>query len=74
MRIRLEKATMRQAPALAALRLAVAEDLTSRFGKGAWSSAGTVKSVLYAMRTSSVFVATRGLWEVVRCGGQGVSA
>ena len=57
MHIRLQKATIRQAPALHALRLAVAEDLTSRFGKGAWSTAGTVKGVLYAMRTSSVFVA-----------------
>jgi ribosomal protein S18 acetylase RimI-like enzyme len=48
---------MKHAPALAALRAAVAEHLTSRHGNGPWSSPGTVKGVLYAMRNSSVYVA-----------------
>jgi GNAT superfamily N-acetyltransferase len=45
------------AAALAALHTAVAEHLTSLHGKGAWSTKTSEKGVLYAMRTSQVFVA-----------------
>lgn len=45
---------------LAALHTAVADDLNSRYGKGAWSSRTSEKGVLYAMRHSRVFVATDG--------------
>jgi hypothetical protein len=47
MRLKLQPATTDQAAAIVALRLAVAEDLTARHGKGPWSSAGTEKGVLF---------------------------
>ena len=56
MTIKLEMARTEDAPAIASLRIAVAEALTSRYGKGPWSSAGTEKGVLFAMRNSSVYV------------------
>ena len=59
MRLKLQPATPDQAAAIAALRLAVAEDLTARFGKGPWSSAGTEKGVLFDMRNAAVYVAVR---------------
>jgi ribosomal protein S18 acetylase RimI-like enzyme len=40
-----------------ALRSAVAQDLTNRFGRGHWSSAGTEKGVLSGMKTSRACVA-----------------
>lgn len=52
--------TADDASALAALHTAVAEDLTSRYGRGTWSSKTSEKGVLYAMRTSRVFVAREG--------------
>ncbi len=57
LRVALAPATPDDAPAIAALRAAVARDLTARFGKGHWSSEGSEKGVLYGMRTSRVFVA-----------------
>jgi GNAT superfamily N-acetyltransferase len=59
MRIKLRAATPDQAAAIAALRLAVAENLTVRHGKGPWSSAGTEKGVLFDMRNAAVYIATR---------------
>ena len=59
MRIKLRAATTDQAAAIAALRLAVAENLTARHGKGPWSSAGTEKGVLFDMRNAAVYVAMR---------------
>ena len=59
MRLKLQLATPDHAAAIAALRLAVAEDLTARHGKGPWTSAGTDKGVLFAMRNAAVYVATR---------------
>lgn len=50
-------ATPDDAAAMAELRAEVAADLTSRFGKGHWSSPGTVKGVLHDMKTGTVFVA-----------------
>ena len=46
--------------ALAALHTAVAEHLTSVHGRGPWSTKTSEKGVLYAMRTSRVFVARQG--------------
>lgn len=60
MSLRLHPAVPEEAPALAALHAAVAEDLTRRYGKGHWSSAPTEKAVLRGMRTSKVFVARDG--------------
>jgi GNAT superfamily N-acetyltransferase len=57
MRFRLQQATLDDATALAALHNAVAEHLTSLHGRGTWSGKCTEKGVLYAMRTSRVFVA-----------------
>src|SRR5665213_1386090 len=59
MRIKLQIATNDQAAAIAALRMAVAQKLTSRHGQGPWSSVGTEKGVLFDMRNSAVYVATR---------------
>lgn len=48
------------APILAALHTAAAEDLTRRYGQGPWSMKTSEKGVLQAMRTSQVFVARQG--------------
>lgn len=45
------------AEAIAALHAAVATDLTARFGKGHWSSSGTAKGVLFAMKRANVYIA-----------------
>ena len=50
-------ATADDARALAALHTAVAEHLTSRYGRGPWSTKTSDKGVLLALRTSQVVVA-----------------
>jgi ribosomal protein S18 acetylase RimI-like enzyme len=60
MKATLERAISSDAESIAALRVAVVERLTSDFGVGPWSSPGTVKGVLYAMRHSHVFIVRRG--------------
>ena len=62
---RLTLAVPEDAPALAALHTAVAEDLTRRYGKGHWSSPVSEKSVLHGMRTSKVFVAQDGSGSII---------
>ena len=57
MNITLSDATASDAPALAALRTAVAAHLTHDFGRGHWSSAVTETGVLHSLRHSRVFVA-----------------
>jgi len=57
MRFKLQLATNDDAAALASLHNAVADRLTSLHGRGPWSGQCTEKGVLYAMRTSRVFVA-----------------
>lgn len=52
-------ATPADAPAITALRTAVAEHLTREHGQGHWSSCVTERSVLHALRTSRVFVMRR---------------
>ncbi|HSZ15689.1 MAG TPA: hypothetical protein VK764_01225 [Terracidiphilus sp.] len=47
------------APALAALHTAVANDLTPRYGAGTWSPAPAEKGVLFGLRHSRVVVARR---------------
>jgi GNAT superfamily N-acetyltransferase len=59
MHIKLHPAMPDQAVEIAALRLAVAENLTVLHGKGPWSSAGTEKGVLFDMRNAAVYVAMR---------------
>jgi GNAT superfamily N-acetyltransferase len=59
MRLRLQLATVEQAPEISALRLAVAARLTEKFGPGPWSRTSTVKGVLYDLRHSVLYVAMR---------------
>lgn len=49
-------ATAADAEAIAALRNLVADDLTSRHGRGRWSRQCTPKGVLYELRISKVYV------------------
>jgi len=56
-RFRMCLATLDDAPVLAALHSAVAEDLTGRHGPGPWSTKTTERGILNAMRTSRVYVA-----------------
>jgi len=60
MRVHLQPATIADAAPLAALHTAIADHLTGLHGRGPWSSRSSEKGVLYAMRTSQVFVAWRG--------------
>jgi GNAT superfamily N-acetyltransferase len=59
-RFRFDLSTADDAAVLAALHNAVAENLTQRYGPGAWSSKTSEKGILFAMRTSRVFVAREG--------------
>ena len=52
----LRQATDADAAAIAALHNAVADDLTSRFGKGHWSYQASERGVLYDVRISTVLV------------------
>jgi GNAT superfamily N-acetyltransferase len=51
-------ASQADVPAVAALRAAVADDLTRRHGRGHWSSVATERGVLRDVRTSRVLLAT----------------
>jgi GNAT superfamily N-acetyltransferase len=53
-------ATAGDAPALAELHTAVADHLTLQHGRSHWSSNTSEKGVLYALRTSRIFVAREG--------------
>jgi GNAT superfamily N-acetyltransferase len=57
MRLKLDAASAADAPAIAALRNAAADDLTLRHGRGPWSGHCTAKGVLHDLRTSALFVA-----------------
>ena len=57
MKLRLEPATLDDAPAIAALHAAVAERLTQEFGRGHWSNGASERAVLLAFRRSRVLVA-----------------
>ncbi|HXD00560.1 MAG TPA: GNAT family N-acetyltransferase [Verrucomicrobiae bacterium] len=56
----LKPANAKDALALAQLHTAVADHLTLHHGRGPWSSSTSEKSVLYALRTSHIFVAREG--------------
>jgi ribosomal protein S18 acetylase RimI-like enzyme len=53
----LQIATSDDAMALAALHMAVADNLTKKHGHGPWSTKTSEKGVLFALRSSRVFVA-----------------
>ena len=55
--LRIVAATEIDAVEIAALRSAVAVDLTARFGRGAWSSHVTDRGVLWHMRHGEVLIA-----------------
>jgi GNAT superfamily N-acetyltransferase len=59
-RFSFQPATADDAKTLAGLHTAVAEHLTQLHAQGPWSSKTSEKGVLYAMRTSQVFVARDG--------------
>jgi GNAT superfamily N-acetyltransferase len=56
----LKPANAGDAPALAGLHTAVANHLTIQHARAPWSSSTSEKGVLYAMRTSHIFVAREG--------------
>lgn len=58
MNLSIRQATAEDAEEIAALRVAAAEDLTARFGKGVWSSNTTAKGVLLGMKQGRVVIAT----------------
>jgi len=60
MKLSFSIAVQADAPALAALHTAVAEDLTRRYGLGPWSSRTSEKGALFGMRHSRVVVARKG--------------
>lgn len=55
----IREAVAKDIPAIAAIRLAAAADLTGRFGIGMWSSNTTEKGVQFAMKRGRVIVAVR---------------
>jgi GNAT superfamily N-acetyltransferase len=55
--VSLQRAAARDAAPLAALHTAVADHLTKTYGLGPWSGKTTEKGVLFAMRTTQVYVA-----------------
>jgi GNAT superfamily N-acetyltransferase len=58
-KLAIREAGRADAAEIAALRVAAADDLTERFGRGFWSSAATENGVLQAMKQGKVLVATR---------------
>jgi GNAT superfamily N-acetyltransferase len=57
MRVNLQVATNSDVADLVALRAAVSQHLTLRYGEGVWSSKATDKGVLFAMTRSTIYVA-----------------
>ena len=60
MKIVFSIAKQTDAPVLAALHTAVAEELTRRYGRGPWSAVTTEKGILFGMQHSRVITARRG--------------
>jgi len=60
MKLTFSIAAQADALALAALHSVVADDLSSRYGRGPWSTHTTEKGVLFGMRHSRVLVARKG--------------
>lgn len=59
MDLSIREAVAAEADEIAAVRVAAADDLTVRFGKGLWSSNTTANGVLFAMKRGRVIVAVR---------------
>jgi GNAT superfamily N-acetyltransferase len=57
MKLSVATATEAEIPAIAALRTAVAEDLTRNFGRGHWSAAVTERAVAQSLRSARVLIA-----------------
>jgi len=57
MRLKLEVATAKDAADLVDLRASVNQRLIAQYGNGYWAAGLTEKGVLFAMRTSTVYVA-----------------
>jgi ribosomal protein S18 acetylase RimI-like enzyme len=58
--VTVREATIADASEIAALRVAAAEDLTARYGKGFWSSHATEKGVLHSIKHGRLLVAVNG--------------
>jgi GNAT superfamily N-acetyltransferase len=67
LRLSFARAGTADAPAIARVRAAAADDLTHRFGRGYWSTQTTERSVLASMRDSHVVMARRGPAIVATC-------
>ena len=57
--VSIRQAVVAEAAEIAAVRIAASEELTSRFGRGLWSSTTTEKGVLFAMKRGHVIVAVK---------------
>ena len=60
MNLKFTLATEADAPALAALHTAVADELTRRYGPGFWSHGASERGILFSMRYAKVLIARRG--------------
>lgn len=58
--LKLEPATVADAEAITALRNGVADDLTTRHGKGWWSGQCTSRGILFDLRHGNLLIARRG--------------
>ncbi|HEX6314625.1 MAG TPA: GNAT family N-acetyltransferase [Gemmatimonadaceae bacterium] len=59
-RVSIDIATEADIPAIVAVRVNAAEDLTARFGGGHWSGHATERGVAWDLRQGTVLVARRG--------------
>lgn len=57
--VSIREAVVTEASEIAAVRIAAAEELTARFGRGLWSSNTTEKGVQFAMKRGRVIVAVK---------------
>jgi hypothetical protein len=60
MRLSFVQAAESDAAAIAALRVATANDLTERFGRGHWSGEATARGVIAGMHDATIWIARRG--------------
>jgi GNAT superfamily N-acetyltransferase len=60
MHVRLSTASLEDVPALVVLRNAVSVHLTSEYGVGPWTGETTERGIIFAMRTSVVYVVRSG--------------
>jgi GNAT superfamily N-acetyltransferase len=67
LRVSFALARAADAPRIAGVRAAAADDLTRRFGRGYWSTQTTERGVLAGMRDSHVLIARRGPAIVATC-------